>query len=424
MPEIVPPWLKAMQNGSLGEARAKAFLMDRFWILERSVDIEGADLIIQRRLTGKNLLDPTPPRLGFVQVKFFESEKTSQTVPSAYILDQEGKAREDFFLLFHTGYEENAKIFFLTADMVQSDFELTEISGVKKYKIPGAKVFSNEKYTIKSSSNTLSRIERRLELVDFKKNREFISWKLPNVIADTSAILSDYREDITNSWGNIPNEFQRIKENALKAMQDIEKMYIELKEIAEEIDPMEAFVKIEYFSHQYGNNSYGRWGNDIINNLYDEGFYYTCKNHKDKVETLRQDGLLDEYINAKSVITENVMNYLAEKLPIDKNTIHSMIIEFSIVNFKIESVRHRLINATEYFNVPDTLNKFGHVEISHCDYSGIKTISENTFEFYWLAGRIYIDKKQESNLVDFYRSIMYTVCRDCLDKMYDLKYLI
>lgn len=35
-----PTWLKVMQNGTIGEARAKAFLLDRFWILERSVDID------------------------------------------------------------------------------------------------------------------------------------------------------------------------------------------------------------------------------------------------------------------------------------------------------------------------------------------------------------------------------------------------
>src|SRR6478672_6525088 len=31
-----------------GEARALAFLLDRFWVLERSVDVQGADLIVQR----------------------------------------------------------------------------------------------------------------------------------------------------------------------------------------------------------------------------------------------------------------------------------------------------------------------------------------------------------------------------------------
>lgn len=422
MSEIVPPWLKAMQNGSLGEARAKAFLMDRFWILERSVDIEGADLIIQRRLTNKNLLDPTPPRLGFVQVKFFESEKTTQTIPSAYVLDQERKPREDFFLLFHTGYEDQAKMFFLTADMIHSDFECTDISGVRKYKISGIKLLSDEKYAIKSSSNTLTRMQRRLELADFSKNREFISWKLPNVVADVSAILPDYKEDIENSWGNIPKEFQLIKENALKAMKDIEQMYIELKQIAEEIDPMEAFLKIEDFRHEYGAPYYGRWGHDIVESLYDEDFYYTCKSHKEKVDTLRTDGLLDEYINAKTFITEKVMDYLTPKLPIDKNTVHSMIIQFSVASFKIESVKHQLVDASEYFNIPATLNRFGHVEVAHHHYRGVKPIAENIFEYYWLAGRIYMKDTDKENLVDFYRRIMYSVYRECLDTMYNLKY--
>lgn len=44
------PWIKSMENGALGEARARAFLMERFWVLERSVDVEDADFLIQRRL--------------------------------------------------------------------------------------------------------------------------------------------------------------------------------------------------------------------------------------------------------------------------------------------------------------------------------------------------------------------------------------
>ncbi len=169
MSDSIPSWLKAMQNGSLGEARAKAFLMDRFWILERSVDIEGADLIIQRRLTNKNLLDTTPPKLGFVQVKFFESVKTTQYIPTAYISDSEGKLREDFFVLFHTGFEENSKMYFLTPDIINADFEIVEIDGIKKYRIYGIKVLSNEKYLVKSKSSTLTRMENKLIFAGARK---------------------------------------------------------------------------------------------------------------------------------------------------------------------------------------------------------------------------------------------------------------
>lgn len=422
MSEEIPAWLKAIQNGSLGEARAKAFLMDRFWILERSVDIEGADLIIQRRLTNKNLLDKAPPKLGFVQVKFLESEKTTHYIPTAYILDSEGKVREDFFLFLHTGYEEHAKVYFLTTDIVNSEFEIAEIDGVTKYRIGGTKILKTDKYLVKSNSATLSRIENRLELADFKKNREFISWKLPNIIAIPSAILPEYKEKIENSWGDIPEEFQRIKDNALKAMKDIEQIYLELKEIAEEVDPLEAFDKIEGLRRELGSSTYGRWGNDIVDNLYDQDFYYTCKNHYEKVKTLKKDGLLDDYINAKTILIERVVEFLTPNLPIDSNTIHSMIIKFSQSDFKIESINHKLINAAEYLKVPHTVNTFGHIEIPHRKYSGLNTISDDTFEYYWLAGRIGIKDEYKNNLPDFYRNHLYSVYRACLEKMYDLKY--
>jgi hypothetical protein len=36
-----PDWLVRQENGIIAEARTRSFLLDRFWILERSVDIEG-----------------------------------------------------------------------------------------------------------------------------------------------------------------------------------------------------------------------------------------------------------------------------------------------------------------------------------------------------------------------------------------------
>jgi hypothetical protein len=52
------------RNGAFAEGRTRALLMDRFWVLERSADLEGAGLTIQRGFTNQSLLDRTPPRLG------------------------------------------------------------------------------------------------------------------------------------------------------------------------------------------------------------------------------------------------------------------------------------------------------------------------------------------------------------------------
>lgn len=422
MSDSIPSWLKAMQNGALGEARAKAFLMDRFWILERSVDIEGADLIIQRRLTNKNLLDTTPPKLGFVQVKFFESVKTTQYIPTAYISDSEGKLREDFFVLFHTGFEENSKMYFLTPDIINADFEIVEIDGVNKYRIYGTKVLSNEKYLVKSKSSTLTRMENKLVFADFKKNREFISWKLPNVVSDTSAILPYYRENLENHWGNIPDEFEMIKNHALKSMYQLEEIYLKLKEIVNEVDPLEAFSKIEDLKSEIGSNYMGRWGENMFDNLYDEDFYYTCMNHKEKIEALTNDGLLDDYINSKSAIADSLVSYLSDYFPINSSMIHTMQITFSLKDFSIENITHNLINVSEYFNIPFVKKDSGNLTIDTQYYAGVKNISENKFEYYWLAGRIHIDERYKDNLPDFYRSEIEHVYRDCTEKMYELKY--
>ena len=411
-----------MQNGALGEARAKAFLMDRFWILERSVDIDGADLIIQRRLTTQNLLDKNPPKLGFVQVKFFESEKTTQYIPEAYIIDEDGNLRDEFFLLCHTGFEENAQIFFLTAEMIKSEFETVEKSGIRKYRLYGSTIFNSKKYLVQSKTNTLSRIERKLALSDFIRNRKFISLKLPQTISNSSAILPDYSEPIENSWGNIPKKFQRIKENALKAMTEMETLYLDLKSIAEEIDPVEAFSKIEDLDSELGSTTYGHWGREIMESLYDENFYYTCKGHLDKVEALKADGVLDIYVNLKGILKKSVSDFLCRNLPIDSNTVHSMIVEFSLNNFEIKNIKHNLIKASKYFNVPETLNRFGHVEIPLSQYRAFKEISNNSFEYYWLAGRIHIDDKFKDNLKSYYETSDFWIYNDCLEKIYELKY--
>lgn len=422
MEDEFPSWLKAMQNGALGEARAKAFLMDRFWILERSVDIDGADLIIQRRLSNQNLLDKKPPKLGFVQVKFFESKKTTQYIPEAYIIDEDGNLRDEFFLLCHTGFEENAQIFFLTAEMIKSEFATVEKSGIRKYRLAGSTILNSKKYIVQSKSNTLSRIERKLALSDFIRNRKFISWKLPQTISTPSAILPDFSEPIENSWGNIPKEFQKIKENALKAMKEMETLYLDLKSIAEEVDPIEAFSKIEDLDSELRSTTYGHWGREIMESLYDENFYYTCKGHLDKVEALKSDGLLDKYVNIKAILRKSVSNFLCSNLPIDSNTIHSMIVEFSLDDFEVKSIKNNLIKASEYFNIPETLNRFGHVEIPTSQYRGFKEISNNCFEYYWLSGRIHIDDSCKDNIKDLYETSDFWIYNDCLEKMYELKY--
>lgn len=161
-----------MQNGSIGEARTRSFLLDRFWVLERSVDIKGADFIIQRRITSTNLLDKSPPRFGIVQTKFFASPKTTHDIHLGYLTDKDGETRKEFFLVCHTGTEENATTYLLTAEDLLKNFE--QIDG--KVKLPGSVVLGSPRYQVQSPNFALDRMERTLALADFAKNRHFLSW--------------------------------------------------------------------------------------------------------------------------------------------------------------------------------------------------------------------------------------------------------
>ncbi|HHQ6539100.1 TPA: hypothetical protein ACSTJY_004512 [Serratia fonticola] len=111
-----PPWLKAMQNGAIGEARAKVFLLNRFWVLERSVDIDGADFIIQKLLSGKNILDSQASKLGVIQVKFFGTEATTHYIHKEYVVNEKHEPRIDFFLLCHSGEENDESTFLITSE--------------------------------------------------------------------------------------------------------------------------------------------------------------------------------------------------------------------------------------------------------------------------------------------------------------------
>jgi|SRR5579864_1855772 len=239
--EVRPAWLVRQENGSIAEARTRAFLVDRFWVLERSADVEGADFIIQRRLTQASLLDRTPPRLGFIQVKFYASEATTQYVHREYVLDTEGKPRTEFFVTCHTGVEDNIRSFLPSAEEISKIFPCMEEGHSKahRFALPGKDLLI-QRFEIVDRRHALDRIEHALLNADFVKNRAFASWAMPSVTAAQSPpILPMYKEEIDNWWGDIPKGFDDLRKQARRASWEFEDAVYRLQEIYESQDPEE-----------------------------------------------------------------------------------------------------------------------------------------------------------------------------------------
>jgi len=413
-----PTWLKIMQNGTIGEARAKAFLLDRFWILERSVDIDGADFIIQRRITKHNILDRNPPRFGVVQVKFYDSEKTTHYIPEKYILDDNKESRDEFFLLCFTGKDDDSKIFFLTAKDIKKNFVLSKIKNNRKFRLYGKDVILNDRYMVKKKKNTLDRIENQLDHADFLKNRQFLSWRLPNIQIDTSAILPDFKEQLDNGWGSIPIEFKKLKDSVYTGMKEVEEVFYKLKSITEETNPLRALEAIEHFEYKHGSEIQLKF----LQQLYFEDFERTCYYHLEQLNMLKNDGILDNFLEIRKVLEDQVIPFLSDNLPFDSNTVHSIFLEFNCFDFSIIHISQELTKANDYWSISKELDRHGHMDIPISSYNGIKDISNTKFEFFWLPGRIHIEEKFKDNLKGFYEQTDFQLYHTCMQKMFYSKY--
>lgn len=414
MQNDVPTWLKIMQNGTIGEARTKAFLLDRFWILERSVDIDWADFVIQRRITKNNLLDRDPPRLWIVQVKYFESESTTQYIPKVYVVDDENKPRDEFFIICNSGKEDNPRMFFLTSQMILKDFGLSIINGVEKYKLPWKNILGTDKYLINSNKITLDRIENQLMLADFTKNRRFFSWRLPSSEIDINAIHPDYKEPIDILYCNIPEEFKKLKKYACEAMSKVEDIYDLLKKITEEIDPLVALDYLDDISFECRN---GYWERKISlpNELWRLDLEEACSEYLKQLEFLRSEWILDKYIIMKNFLRKDIFEFIDSKLPIAHNSIHSVIINLSINDFKIKSINHDILNINEH-------SKILGLSIDSYKFENIRNISDYSFEYYWKPWNISISDDDKKNLSAFYKSIEFPIYSKCMNKIFDLYY--
>lgn len=288
-----PPWLKIMQNGSIGEARTKSLLMDRFWILERSVDIDGADFLIQRRLTNKNILDYNFS-LGVIQVKFYQDQNTTQKISKSYVYNGM-EIRKEFFLIIHTGSEDNKEVFFLTSDQIANNFDLDSDN---KYKISGKNVLINQFNYTKKKSELLDTIERVLETTEFKKNRLNLEYFL-NIQISENDILDDFNFPIHNTIMNIKETFFEYKEKIRKELWELKDIINEYHKGINTNNPKQFYENvIEELQEDYPDI-------DIEpKHLTHEDFYEAIVEHETKLSALKKLNKDKEYLDFYTILID------------------------------------------------------------------------------------------------------------------------
>lgn len=378
-----PPWLKAMQNGALGEARTKSFLMDRFWILERSVDIEGADFLIQRRLQGRSILDNQPPRFGIIQSKFSQDVRTQHKLQEEYVVDKSGKPYMEFFLIVNVGYEDSQKMCLLSAQDIIDNFT-TNKSG--QYLISTNKIIQD--FLIVNKKRSLDYIESSIQCVEFYKNRIYVFSELNSVKPDLNAIHPDFTREIDYTDGNISDLFREQKVKAYDFIYEIEKIHIQLLKFIQEINPIESCYIAEIFNHHYR-------GGIKTPQIFDEDFYYKAKRYLKQIDNLKNEGILESYLSIKELIRNNVNSFLLSNIcNVELTSQHIISIKYNSIDFSDLKVNNEIMSNS----------------ISFCDYFSYLTLEEGEINVAINIGRNPNPYINEHCLIDI------------MGKIYELKY--
>lgn len=166
---------KRDENREKGEIRTQAILSDSFWILKRSVDIEGADFLLQ--IPGESLDELWERKkriqvLGIVQAKYFEG-KNQVRIARDYVEDKSGIPWTEFFGFLHTNKDVGEHIdYFFTAQEIQKEFSLSSDS--KYYCFSITKDRDYVKHRNLNKSNIIDTIKNGILNTEEERNKAFI----------------------------------------------------------------------------------------------------------------------------------------------------------------------------------------------------------------------------------------------------------
>lgn len=311
-----PAWLKIMQNGSVGEARTKAFLLDRFWVLERSVDIDGADFLVQPRALGSRFTDRSPPKIGVVQAKYFQDVRTVHHIPQSYVLDEHGFALDGFFAVLHVGAADDAKIYLLSAAEMKATLDKTDETPPRF--IVGAKAIAEKFRVDQHRRQALDRIEHAITARTIGQSLHFYDrLHIPLYKITSDDIAYRYKLPIPNGQADIPKTYLEYREHLKFLTYEIEEGLTIIDKIMQEPDPRAALAVRENLE-EYRSGGSWRDGLTFSTRKIDLDWPYLVEaldEHDARMAALETIGKLESYVDLSHAVRSEALRLAAEVDP-------------------------------------------------------------------------------------------------------------
>ena len=165
---------KRQQNAYKGETRSKAILSEYFWVLSRSVDIDGVDIIVQEIIdTQEEIVEARKfhQTFAYVQAKFFEG-RNQVRISRDYVEDGE-EPRVGFFAFLHSGADTQKTHYFFSAEEIINEWYLSKCENYYCFSLTEKRIYSN--YKNREDSVIAELIRRDLHRTKISLNFSLIS---------------------------------------------------------------------------------------------------------------------------------------------------------------------------------------------------------------------------------------------------------
>lgn len=308
-----PAWLKIMQNGSVGEARTKAFLLDRFWVLERSVDIDGADFLVQPRGLGSRFTDRSPPKIGVVQAKYFQDAKTVHHIPQSYVLDEHDSPLDGFFAVLHLGAADDARIYMLSASDMKRTLDRTTETPPRF--VVGAKALVEGFRVDHHRRQALDRIEHAITSRSVSQSLHFYDRvNIPIYKLTANDIAYRYTLPIPNGQADIPEIYLEYRDHLQSLTYEIEDALKIIDNIMHEPDPRAALIERERLEDYRAGGTW-RDGLTFSTRKFDLDWPYlvdALDEHDTRVAALEAIGKLDQFVDLSYAVRAELFRLAAD----------------------------------------------------------------------------------------------------------------
>jgi hypothetical protein len=331
-----PGWLRSLEHGAIGEARARALLVDRFWVLERSVDVEGADLLVELKPNPFAPLDRNRP-LARIQVKYIQDERTMVSVHARYVRATIGAAYQQFFLLVTTGDVDSAQWFLLDGPTIDANFKVGKRgSRAGQFLISGRRILRTRRYERTTGKSIADEIETVLRRVDAKDQIRFMSGSLG--LAEPPQIDATYRVPLYNNYASIKSTFDEMRRKIQSVVIDMEDTLKRLRAVVDSSDPDAAFGLIETrevydYQDKDGDLNYS------LGKAIDWEFFSSVRDHRERVERLREANLEEAFITLWRRVDADVRRELRRRDPIDRQDTIRASLSYDEASLRFEGLK-------------------------------------------------------------------------------------